>query len=207
MLKADVSGKCSYKDNNFLFDKLKVLDAFVLSGKLDVKDRKFLLLAVPLAKESAPRVKPVIWGEAGLAIDNTNQALIYGDLSKLPQFEIETRAHHLKLGKLDILTEITLKGSLDEEQNLHGEVTTSGSIFNQKPIDELTGHFILTNRKLEIISLKIGEDIEMKGRMGLGGNYPVQLYLDIRNFDVHEVIKLINYHSPQAASGFLTGSI
>lgn len=198
------SGYFSYSPEELLIHRIKYQDYLVLSGKVDLESRKFMLLTKVDEKRKVAQLKPIFWEEAALSIGDHNQALIYGDLSNFPQFKIETRANHLNLGGVDVLTDITLKGKL-EGSSLTGRLFTTGSIFNHKPFYEVDLDFKVSNKKLEIISLKVGDKFEVKGKVGLSKNYPIYLYLMLNNLDIEELILLTGFEPRNAASGIING--
>jgi len=103
-----------------------------------------------------------------------------------PDFDISVKLKHLNFKNVDIVTELNLSGRIKTKDDsglvVEGEINSRNSILDYKPFKELNGSYQINNEVLEILSLKMDDNLALSGYVSLKPPYLVDLNL-IARFD------------------------
>ncbi len=101
-------------------------------------------------------------------------------------FDIAVKLKHINFKNVDIVTELNLSGRIKTKDDsglvVEGEISSRNSILDYKPIKELNGSYQISNDLLEILSLKMDDNLALFGQVSLKPPYLVDLDL-IARFD------------------------
>ncbi len=107
-------------------------------------------------------------------------------------FDIAIKLKHINFKNVDIVTELNLSGRITKDDSglvVEGEINSRNSILDYKPFKELNGSYQINNDLLEILSLKMDDNLALFGQVSLRPPYLVDLNL-IARFDSLDEINL-----------------
>ena len=101
-------------------------------------------------------------------------------------FDIAVKLKHINFKNVDIVTELNLSGRIKTKDDsglvVEGKINSRNSILDYKPFKELNGSYQINNEVLEILSLKMDNNLALFGQVSLRPPYLADLNL-IARFD------------------------
>jgi len=99
-------------------------------------------------------------------------------------FDIAVKLKHLNFKNVDIVTELNLSGRMETSDDsglvVKGEISSRNSILDYKPFKELNGSYQINNEMLEILFLKMDNNLVLFGQASLKPPYLADLNLIVR---------------------------
>ena len=99
-------------------------------------------------------------------------------------FDLSLKLKHLNFKNVDVVTELNLSGRIETKDDLglvvEGEISSRNSILDYKPFKELNASYQINNEVLEILSLKMDNNLVLSGSVSLKPPYLADLNLTAR---------------------------
>ncbi len=201
-----------------------IIDSFLIRGYITLldngvfpvkPDRKYLIngdinFAKNLVKvkiEPSFKLSKNVYDKLWTYPENREIEII-ADFSAWPIFKSQFYMHHILLGNLDLCTNIFFKiyprfdKSTNIQKGLYINLSTSGTVVNFMPFEELTTNFSFLDRRIEIEKLEIGENITGEGSIYLEDPIKLDLSFSLNTFLLDE---FKNIFLPSFTEGELSG--
>ncbi|MFA5059639.1 MAG: hypothetical protein WC676_03335 [Candidatus Omnitrophota bacterium] len=125
-----------------------------------------------------------------LSFENGSSIAFEGKFLAQENFEFQTKINHFKTPLFDISTELGSSFEVVREASgsfIRGALASQYSLFDYKPVDELSGHFIIKKGRLYLYSLSWG-GIICDGYIGLFAPYEISLSLRFSDAQLAELL-------------------
>ena len=120
-------------------------------------------------------------------------------------------ADHLKARGLDITTHVEIKGDVERQgrdlTGVKGRIRTQRSVVNYTPFEEMDIFYHLSKESLEILSFKIGEDVQLVGRVDIGAPHDVEFLIKMDESDPSGLFKWVQNEKRRLIPGRMSGRI
>lgn len=124
---------------------------------------------------------------------------------------VKIKASHVRLYDFDITCEANLKNKIvrtprDSKWRLEGELETKNLILNYKPFLDFKTSYIISDSKLEIPDLNIGDSIKVSGEAALKKPYNMRVVLTANNVNLSWLLFRLGFEEARSViSGTLNG--
>jgi len=184
----DFAGLCEFSDGRLNVRDTALADVInIEEGYIDLSKEEFSLKLLP---------------QNGNATDVT----ISGGFSSWPKFSLYTGLKHWHAGSMDITTDISVEAELKEKSGvpvITGTLNTEKSIINYKPCRELSLHFTVRKKAVEILGFKWGKSFRLVGKLEFDPPHNIEL---IALLDGTKLEELLSF-GPSGAENLLAGTV
>lgn len=137
---------------------------------------------------------------------------VKGDYFKWPDLRADLSCEHLRLGNFDFSDLIHLYLSIVFKDNkfshLNLDASTESTILNYHPFEELEFSCRFDKDIINLIYLKLGNNISASGAVSIG-NKPIKIFLKsiISDFDISKLFIIAKDTNESMVTGFVSGDI
>lgn len=134
------------------------------------------------------------------------------DFGRLPYIKTDIKLDHIKIGNVDVVSNIALKTNIKIEgsklNSIKSELATSTTIVNYKPFKEVEAFFEFSNSILRVLYFKLGDNYNISGKINLNKPpYDANCALYFNNADLNDLALMLGVAPKDPLLGVVSGRI
>lgn len=138
---------------------------------------------------------------------------IEGKLAPDGYFLTNVKVNHIKLSGVDIVCEAALKNRILKNDNvkgatyMEGEAETRSLVLNYSLFPDVRARYKFYNGLLDIEDLKVGKDLDVRGRVSLRDPYNINLTCSTDNASISAIMSYFGLRSNDILTGTLNAKV